>query len=261
MLENQLKSEKTLLLKTIELIPLFGTALVIMGAGRLMGYYNFFHIPIMHFLDFSEIITSFLDVLTMGGLVIMSGLLGLIKGVRHTSKTFAENDLRTTLTTARKKHRNFLIRNAIMILVVTAGTGVMYLFNLIPAVVFWVLVIIDVCAALFFALMDYEDNIADTLKSLNPLLRFVIKISFITFIMFYIFYLVGFGEGFFTKQTHFYEDVSVFFNDNKTMNSDSNNYYIGNTRNYLFYYHEATKASDIIPMSRVNQIQFRVNDK
>jgi len=42
--------------------------------------------------------------------------------------------------------------------------------------------------------------------------------------------------------------------NNVVLISDSTNYFIGKTQNYLFYYHESTKQTDVIPVSKLIQL-------
>jgi len=55
--------------------------------------------------------------------------------------------------------------------------------------------------------------------------------------------------------------VKVLMDNEQLVVSDSTNYYIGKTQNYLFIYHEKSKTTDIIPMSRVKQITMPDNIK
>jgi hypothetical protein len=49
--------------------------------------------------------------------------------------------------------------------------------------------------------------------------------------------------------------------NNLLLTSDSLNYYVGNTKNYLFFYHEASKTTDVYPMAKVTSITFKNNYK
>lgn len=51
--------------------------------------------------------------------------------------------------------------------------------------------------------------------------------------------------------------VSITFDDDKILVSDSSNYFIGKTQNYIFIYHEKENKTDIIPMTRVKQITMK----
>ncbi len=48
--------------------------------------------------------------------------------------------------------------------------------------------------------------------------------------------------------------TTIILKDNRVFFSDSSNYFIGKTQGYLFYYHEKTKTTDIIPVSELKQL-------
>lgn len=51
--------------------------------------------------------------------------------------------------------------------------------------------------------------------------------------------------------------VTIILDDNSQLFSDSSNYYIGKTDNYVFFYHEKTRSTDIFPVSRIKQLTIK----
>lgn len=47
--------------------------------------------------------------------------------------------------------------------------------------------------------------------------------------------------------------------DDKVVKSDNMNYYIGKTKNYLFFYQESDNKTIVYPMDRINELQFTNN--
>src|SRR5687767_506597 len=64
-------------------LPYAGSFIIFLGIIRLMAYYSAFGVPIISYLEFSEILTSFLDILTEIGLLL---LLGVMQGFTTANK-------------------------------------------------------------------------------------------------------------------------------------------------------------------------------
>ena len=54
-----------------------------------------------------------------------------------------------------------------------------------------------------------------------------------------------------------YEGTKIYFKDDSLLESDTNNTYIGNTRDYIFYYHKIEKTTDVFPISEIKQITIK----
>ncbi len=48
-----------------------------------------------------------------------------------------------------------------------------------------------------------------------------------------------------------------FTYEGKTIVSDSSNYIVGKTRDYLFFYHEEEDMTDVIPVKKIDQLKYR----
>lgn len=55
--------------------------------------------------------------------------------------------------------------------------------------------------------------------------------------------------------------TTITLDDNKVLFSDSSNYFIGKTKDYIFYYHATTRTTDIIPVSKLKQLTSHVMEK
>ena len=51
----------------------------------------------------------------------------------------------------------------------------------------------------------------------------------------------------------------LFLDSDKKLVSDTKNYFLGKTSNFVFYYRSGDKRTDIIPISRVSEIQITKN--
>ena len=49
----------------------------------------------------------------------------------------------------------------------------------------------------------------------------------------------------------------TFTTDNTFVKADSMHYYIGNTKNYLFYYDQDSSKTTVYPMSKITNISFK----
>jgi hypothetical protein len=92
----------------LKYLPIVAPLLIFFGVARLSFYYGFFNVDIIHFLDFSEIITQFFDVLIVNAITI---------GLAYT--LFVVSAFLVEIT--RKWVR------AVVLILVTAGTLVMVL--------------------------------------------------------------------------------------------------------------------------------------
>jgi dipeptide/tripeptide permease len=55
--------------------------------------------------------------------------------------------------------------------------------------------------------------------------------------------------------------TTIYFDDSTQLVSDSTNYFIGKTQNFIFFYHEKAKTTDVYPMDRVKELSFKDNEK
>jgi len=266
MVENELKSEKSMIVKIIQLFPLFGAAFIMFGIARLMGYYDRFDIPIVHFLDFSEIVTSFLDTLVFAGLFILGGIVGFLIPQRSIKQIKLLEDAVRSATNEKviqkvidlqEKFRRQTLIISVGLLLLTAIITVLYFFGVVFPVFFWShIVFVSILLALNWNATRRYNELIENLRFLE---RFIVKSALMVFLSFYLFYLIGMFQGFYVIQTHRYKNVKIYLNDKNMLVSNDDSSYIGNTRNYLFYYHYNTKTSKAIPMSRVDEINFKLN--
>jgi hypothetical protein len=67
----------------------------------------------------------------------------------------------------------------------------------------------------------------------------------------------GYKEGQVVKEKEIFVGTIIELENNTKIRSDSSTYYIGNTKNYVYIYHEKDNVVDIIPISRVKMISLK----
>lgn len=250
----------------IRFLPYFGPYIIFLGVTRLLFYYSSFGVTITNFLEFSEIITSFLDILAI---IVIQFVFGIIQSFLMKSKKEIdeENSLREKLL----DEANFFIRLKLycayyyrlifntlgMLLIVSIlsffskninYTTIIYLSLSSLSLFIYAIIVVEV---------DVKHklvNSSDKDKQFSGLLLY--SLLFIGLTLTYSYSQV---ENVKVKKTTF--GTSIILEDNTILVSDSSNYFIGKTQGYIFFYHEATKSTDIIPVSKLKKMTINENNR
>jgi len=246
------------------LFPLFTGFLIFLGILKLTIYYSAFNISINDYLEFSEIITAFLDDLIIYGIFFTLGLIinffaGIdkqeIKKTNQFHTKFIEEDIFFV------RVWSFLKMN-IPYLVMINGIAIVFLFTVIfqnlSFTKLWLcLISFYIILILQFIVLEIRRTYIIIYGKADHVLFFniILFVSiFTTLIIFYSYYDI-----IMVKTDKKYFGTELLLEDTRII-SDSTNYYIGKTNNYLFYYKENEKKTIVYPMSRIKKITFKNYD-
>ncbi|GEO08316.1 hypothetical protein [Segetibacter aerophilus] len=227
-----------------ELLPYVGSFMIFLGVTRLYFYYLMYGIKIVNFLDFSEILTSFLGVIVP---FIVSGFVGFFMGFMQRNKVSDERKI----ALAEQATANVSISK--MCLITFQQTKKVMLISLIFGVTFaivyylkfqkieWsILLQAPGFAILMFVIVFIHNSVAhqhNRLNSSNESRRnFGLLLVGMGLVIYTIFDATADAEKVRDKKTNI--GTEVLLTDSTTIVSDSFNYYIGKTQNFLFIHHE-----------------------
>jgi hypothetical protein len=239
-----------------DVLPYLGSFIIFLGMTRLMTYYSSFGVNIINYLEFSEIITSFFDIILIVVFVILYSTIQnflLINKSAQNEKLLFQNKIEGIEKFTKRLLQYFLyylefICSAIFIFI---GYYIYSLFNKnidknvligqgISSVLFFVFLIIS------FEINIKHKHIKSTINDKNIIDYFLFSLLFIAYTMF-----ISYNQVHFVKDKKSTYGTIIKLNDNTVLQSDSNNYYIGKTQKFLFFYHEYTKTTDVIPVSNL----------
>jgi len=240
-------------------ISYIGPFIIFLGMARLMTFYSAFGISIISYLDFSEIITSFFDILFI--VVIYFAYISIQNFVAG-NKSEVE-----TANTKRQKILNednlwkliklyIIYFKSLLIFWVVVIIGYLisyFVFNWVTFSSVLIIVAIFVFLLLFFTVhIEIERKLIHFQSSVTKK-RFVYLTLYSLALTLSVIYYSSYQAGLIKRDKTTF-GVSILLEDNQKIISDSTNYYIGKTQNYLFIYHEKLKTTDIYPMNRVKQL-------
>lgn len=233
------------------LSSLFGALLIFLGIWKLDLFYSHFGIPILDYLDFSEIITSFLDDIWLIIYCILSIILYLVLG---------SNVLKLLINFGRKRESNL---EAIGRKFITdANTSKNIVVSIAIALISW----------LFFDVYNLKWMIFLTSIFLYQPILFAIKhltfrdkdlsedkminISLVLLLLILIFNISRYE----IKSTLKNSKTTVVLQlADTTLKTDSKNCYLGKTAKFVFWFQRDLNKSTIIPLEKVQIITFESN--
>lgn len=228
------------------LLPYIGPLLILLGVSRLVFFYMFFGVEIVRFLEFTEILTSFLDVVVLGSCVFLAILTSAVPSIMHNRPYF---DVFIDKENTKENYKTG-IGTAVIIMVVfllnvflTRNNSYTWYYRYYSTFLFIGLTLMGTAYFIYWH------------KDINPGRNFFIKITaLITVVLLMIMYnnYIKFTDIKYGKRN---KAIQVII-DSGTVKTDNFNYYIGNTRNYVFIHHEKDNITSVIPMSRVKEINF-----
>jgi hypothetical protein len=231
--------------------------IIFLGMVYNIYFYRYFGVRIVSYLSFSEIITSFFEILIV---ILLSIALLIIQFYIALNKE------------ELKKDSVFKTR----ILNETKSIKIFWLYLKYHYVYFIVIVILFSCY--FFSDIHLSQNIKEKALLSCVLAIFIIAFSvaelelkrkyislhtkkpwFIDIVLYCVmltFFIVYFShyQAKMIKKNKATFGVIIILEDNTQLISDSSNYFIGKTDSYIFFHHEKTNRTDIFPVSRIKQL-------
>jgi len=238
-----------------------GPFIIFLGIIRLITFYNYFGIAIIDYLNFSEIITSFLDIIVF---IVLYFVYIYIQNYLTSNKSELDIIINKRQKIIEEKklwkvillYLNYLKKILILELIIIISFGILHFFfkeiaNLVVAVVsiFLITSTIFLIISVEIERKHYHLNSTEIRKQFISIA--LISLYLILFIMGYSFY-----QAYSVKNMKSTCGVTIMFDNNEIFVSDSTNYYIGKTQNYIFIHHQEKNTTDVFPMTRIKQMIF-----
>jgi hypothetical protein len=248
--------------KLRKLLPYAGPFLIFLGVLRLIIYYNAFGVKIVNFLDLTEIITSFLDIVV--STIMMLGAQVILTLFSET-KEFSE--YKDKIVEYAKKEPSFFKRLLLYFKAILWQVIVVFAFAVAGD---WLWTFMDsdheptyivsisffIIFSLFVVLVyEIERRHAEAKSSARRRQFIFLTIMFLAFTVAVV--LQGWTESRTLKRKNGYAEVVIELDQATTIYCNKNYYYIGKTNNYVFLYSEASRSTDVIKMDRVKKITFK----
>ena len=231
-----------------------------MGATKLIVYYSLFGITISPYLEFTEILTLFLnDLLYFIGMisfqVIFMFLMQPKKEFESISQglneTLVENGLLKRIYSYAVNGVNLIVLACIWLL----GIPFWIIFSKQPFLVYmWGLYIL--IGALAIITISHEVRRQWFIK-FNVYPKMVYSNIARIFILLLVLTLISaFGEYYSVKNKKKYLGTIIILKD-KVINSDSTYYFIGETKNFIFLHNDKNLTNDVIPLTEVKMLSIK----
>ncbi|MCE4565409.1 hypothetical protein INQ51_13910 [Maribellus sp. CM-23] len=235
---------------------------IIITAGLLkyIIYYAFFHVPIVQFIELNEIIVLFSeDIIHILGLFILLGFISFLgsttktkmKTLRFQIKYYKEPEIEIRIWKyLRLNYVNIIILLGLAIFI---WTNISHKQEL--KITTQILIAID---TIFFVIrfivleLKRELFLKNKLEKKNQKIETFFGIFILALNLILIFSVNEFDN---VKYDGKYSHVVITLND-ETLKSDSTSFYIGKTKNFVFYYNTDSNTTRVIPCSRVLEMEF-----
>jgi len=245
-------------------LPYFSSYIILLGVTRLIFFYSEFGVPIINYLDFTEIITSFLDYIVFTLLSFsLSALFGFI--IYDRDSQVEKNNLRIKLSDEPTFKKRFwmyfsLYKDLIILSLTMNVIFILWYFfkkEIELSEIFWMNVFFVLCFIVLILIT--EGGLVH--KKINSSVYYKRFISFLLIILISLSLVIysAHSQAERIKKHKLTTGVSITLDNDQSIVSDSTNYYIGKTLNYIFIFHENDSSVDVIPMSRVKQLKLKNN--
>lgn len=245
--------------KLTKLVPVIGSFLIFCGVLKLILFYRSFNINILYFLELNEVLILFFNDLIGYSLILVIGIaFNLIlkesrdqRREKEKKKIIDEKKFLKRFWLYMKFRFDLLI--IIFFILVTGcvfvlfrGGDLFHLNELCIIFVSWFLIL--------FLFIEVERNMSVFYKTQ---ITFSIQMTFML-IMFLLTFVISssFNDVYNIKNRSKYFGTQ-FKVGNTLITSDHLNYFIGKTKNYLFFYKECSCETIVYPMGRVKEITFK----
>jgi hypothetical protein len=242
------------------LAPYGGAFLIFLGVLKLTVYYSAFNVQITSFLDLTEILTTFLsDLPFMAAAFAFMIVFDLATGSK--TELASNRNLHDTFSLEPKFWKRFVVflkmfgGFLIPFNIVLVFTLIWHLFKHIDSINthIWSFFSPNLMAACAYLLLESKRKYYTIYqKKLDP--------STFNIMLYVLIILVALisntrGEVQDVKEKKRFAKTS-FLLDSNLISSDSLHYYIGNTKNYLFFYDQHKNRTTVFPMNKVASISF-----
>lgn len=261
--------------RVLMLFPLFGVFLIFLGLLKLDLYYRHFDISIVDYLDFSEILTSFLDdinvmaftVLIMlthiliGSILLIQGVTRVINAVKRKRKkkngqseeqeqpkeqeepsTKISDEVDPVLDEVGEFFAKHWIGVLISFVVCTAGYIWFESYHSVFALYFTLLWVFQLVIQLFVWMNDKFLSVREEAPA---------YIALISFPFFFVMLLTRQD----VHQTMTEPETVRIETANEVLTTNDTIIFVGKTDNYVFFFNTVTEAKQIIPVDQITKIE------
>jgi hypothetical protein len=258
---NEKKEERGITFQSI--IPYLGSFIIFLGVLRLTFFYDEFKIDIISYLEFTEIITSFFDILIiLLSLIAMSTMFIIMNKIhlKENNKKLLTQILGSDSFWKRLKLYPLYYSNLLLNYLITIVALTLFYYKNTP---FYVIIMCSGALLVGFVVEIIITEIKIKHHTLSSSKDSIILSSMMMLSIIVCVYTVELAtqEANDIKEKKMYYGTTLYLDDSTKLVSDSTNYYIGKTQNFIFFYHEKAKTTDVYPMDRVKQLSFKENKK
>jgi hypothetical protein len=222
-------------------IPFSGALIIFFGFTYTYIYYKFFKIDILYYLDFSEIITLFLD--TVLAIIVAMGYVILFYLDNIRNYFYVEGTKKKKVLAALG---GFALAYGGFFFVMVIGKSDSFL-GWMTFLFYFVAVWLSM-----FALFQNYHGYEPFFRMANAFFVGLVLVSY-----------MGVREFVDVSHKKKYFGVTMLIDNNAnkidTLVSDSTKYFIGNSKNFLFVHDEKGNQTFVYPMSRIKEIIFKKN--
>ncbi len=246
--------------KLLKLIPVFGAFLILLGVIKLHVYYNAFNVNIFNYLEFTEIITSFLNDIFIIIIGMAGGLLlNFFEENRRTIET--RENVYNSLLDENKFWKRFWvyfkldIDMFLLMIILGLTTLIIYLISKIfVPFAFYIFILMTSLIIIMTFIKEFKRKYYLIYEKFPDSTYFnLIYISILLFLSILFMTKIEIRS---VKVNYIYYGTEVTFQD-KILTSDSAKYYIGKTTGYIFYYDSNNDITEVYPNSIVNKISIK----
>lgn len=245
-------------------VPYLGTLIILLSATKLTIYYSLFGLNVSSYLEFSEILTLFLnDLLFFIALIFLQNLLMFLMQPNEELESISKG-LHNTLTEKNLLKRIFAYAiNGINLLLVTSFwiigipfwlwlselpfSTYLYFLYIVLGVLALETIIYETRRQWFVKFNEHPKMIYTNLAKLFVVLLGLTIIS-------------AYQDYESVKTNKKYLGTTLKLAD-KDIISDSSYYYIGKTRNFVFFHDQKKRTNDIFPVSEMKMIREKKNSR
>lgn len=259
MADTELKEKKGISLN--KYYAYIGPFIIFLGMTRLIFFYKSFGITITNYLEFSEIITSFFDILVILAFFLSFALLQnyLLYSKAKTNESIG----------IRKKiieEKNFwrilslyfsYLKSLILLYLATFGISIISHYFYVPITDYE----IKLASSLFLFLIIIiivSVEIERKHKILQSNQKTRMFYTYVLYCFIVIFTIIGYStyqiNSIRNSKTTF--GVTIVLENDQIIKSDSSYYYIGKTQNFVFIHNQTNNFTDVIPVNRIKKLVF-----
>jgi hypothetical protein len=242
------------------LIPYFLPFVISLGVFRLMIFYSAFGIRITSFLDFSEIIVSFMDILIILTLVLAWNTIGS-KLQFSREEVDKHRKLYDEICAEKSDWKRFkkVVRMHVQMLALFALLfAALFIYGVFKEVPVYVYIYYGIVfsAVIVISFLRVEIDVWHKDFNSGPGHRefMAVLLNAVTYVV--IIFATAKVEVNMLKESKHRKKVAIHFNDGSTFVSTDSTYFIGKTANYVFLYSIKENQTDVVPATRINRMEF-----